>query len=204
MASGIESEALEAGSSEWRTFLRRGAIRDVDVAELEDHLRGQVRPLTAAGLSGDEAFLVAVKRVGAIDALSSSPGSTRTGCGGSSSATSGSATDGATERRREMFVAVALAVVAALLVKLPELFGVSSGQIRRLSPGTPAWRCSRWSPGIRLETAADRGRMRTLAAAFALAALAIDLPPSGPAATPSGWRLCTSPSSSGGWWASPT
>jgi hypothetical protein len=34
--------------------------------ELEDHLREQVAVLTNAGLSGDEAFLVAVKRMGDV------------------------------------------------------------------------------------------------------------------------------------------
>ena len=42
----------------------------MDVAELEDHLRGQLDALKGAGLAEDEAFLVAVKRMGAVDALS--------------------------------------------------------------------------------------------------------------------------------------
>src|SRR3990172_2786422 len=63
--------ALEEQIAQWRAYLRRRqAIHSVDVAELEDHLREQVAALVAAGLSGDEAFLVAVKRMGALDALS--------------------------------------------------------------------------------------------------------------------------------------
>ena len=42
----------------------------MDVEELEDHLRGEVAALRGAGLSEDEAFLVAVKRMGALDAIS--------------------------------------------------------------------------------------------------------------------------------------
>ena len=42
----------------------------MDVAELEDHLREQVTVLVDAGLTTDEAFLVAVKRMGDLDALS--------------------------------------------------------------------------------------------------------------------------------------
>ena len=38
--------------------------------ELEGHLRDQLAALTEAGLAGDEAFLVAVKRMGSLDALS--------------------------------------------------------------------------------------------------------------------------------------
>lgn len=38
-------------------------------AVLEDHVREQINSLVAGGLSEDEAFLVAVKRMGAFDAL---------------------------------------------------------------------------------------------------------------------------------------
>src|ERR671936_32937 len=56
---------------QWRGYLRRRqAIHSVDVAEIEDHLREQVAVLMAAGLAADEAFLVAVKRMGKLDALS--------------------------------------------------------------------------------------------------------------------------------------
>jgi len=62
---------LEAQIDQWRAFLtRRQAIQAVDVAELEDHLRAQVDGLVEAGLARDEAFLVAVKRMGNLDALS--------------------------------------------------------------------------------------------------------------------------------------
>ena len=62
---------LEEQIDQWRSYLRRRqAIHSVDVAELEDHLREQVEGLTAAGLATDEAFLVAVKRMGDLDALS--------------------------------------------------------------------------------------------------------------------------------------
>src|SRR5688572_33390450 len=63
--------SLEEQIDQWRSYLRRRqAIHSVDVAELEDHLREQVAVLVDAGLAPDEAFLVAVKRMGALDALS--------------------------------------------------------------------------------------------------------------------------------------
>src|SRR6185503_8307937 len=63
--------SLEQQIDQWRSYLRRRqAIHSVDVAELEDHLRQQVAGLVAAGLTTDEAFLVAVKRIGNLDALS--------------------------------------------------------------------------------------------------------------------------------------
>src|SRR5215831_2305257 len=63
--------ALEEQIDQWRSYLRRRqAIQPVDAAELEDHLREQIAVLTGAGLAQDEAFLVAVKRMGELDALS--------------------------------------------------------------------------------------------------------------------------------------
>src|SRR5919106_6700071 len=63
--------SLEEQIDQWRSYLRRRqAIHSVDVSELEDHLREQVTALAGAGLATDEAFLVAVKRMGNLDALS--------------------------------------------------------------------------------------------------------------------------------------
>src|SRR5215213_4271797 len=62
---------LEEQVDQWRSYLRRRqAIHPVDVAELEAHLREQMAGLVEAGLAADEAFLVAVKRMGDLDALS--------------------------------------------------------------------------------------------------------------------------------------
>jgi hypothetical protein len=117
--------SLEEGIAEWRSYLRRRqAIHSVDADELEDHLRSQASALVKAGLTEDEAFLIAVKRLGELDALSREfaqehserlwkrlvvapdPG----GEGGVSGA--------------EALVAVGLAVAAAAAIKAPELFGV--------------------------------------------------------------------------------
>lgn len=126
MQAHTDPVSLEEQIAEWRNYLlRRQTIHPVDVAELEDHLREQVGTLVDAGLDADEAFLVAVKRMGDLDALSrefarehserlwkqlvlpvSETGETRPGA------------------RKETSVAVALAVVAAILIKLPSLFGI--------------------------------------------------------------------------------
>src|SRR6478735_4503362 len=89
---------------------------------IEEHLRGQIDRLEASGLDGDEAFLVAVKRLGGLDDLSrefarehserlwkqlmfqDEPRAPRTGGG--------------------LPLAVGLAVAAALAVKIPALFGI--------------------------------------------------------------------------------
>src|SRR5215468_9711690 len=71
MSAADQAVSLEQQIDQWRTYLRRRqAIHSVDVAELEDHLREQIAGLVDTGLAADEAFLVAVKRMGALDALS--------------------------------------------------------------------------------------------------------------------------------------
>jgi hypothetical protein len=64
-------DRLESEIAEWRSFVaRRPAVDARDVEELEAHLRDQIADLSAAGLDADEAFLVAVKRMGNLDELS--------------------------------------------------------------------------------------------------------------------------------------
>lgn len=62
---------LESQIAEWRRHVSDSpALNGHDLDELEGHLREQVGELGEAGLSGEEAFLVAVKRMGDVDALS--------------------------------------------------------------------------------------------------------------------------------------
>lgn len=62
---------LESQIAQWRGYVQRHrAIAAADVDEMEDHLREQIADLSRAGLSDDEAFLVAVKRMGNVDAIS--------------------------------------------------------------------------------------------------------------------------------------
>src|SRR5262245_2898415 len=64
-------ESVESQISDWRAYVAGAAtVNGHDVDELEDHLRQQIADLNAAGLTDDEAFLVAVKRMGNVDALS--------------------------------------------------------------------------------------------------------------------------------------
>lgn len=62
---------LETQIREWRTYVAKSpAINGHDVDELESHLRDQIADLDAVGLDTDEAFLIAVKRMGDLDTLS--------------------------------------------------------------------------------------------------------------------------------------
>ena len=122
--------AIEDQIAQWRAYLRRRqAIDGRDVQELEGHLRDEVAALTTAGLAGDEAFLVAVKRIGSLDALSREFAREHSErlwkqlvIGGDT----GEATSPVA--RTETRVVLCLAVAAALAVKVPTVFGI------RLSP----------------------------------------------------------------------
>ena len=62
---------LEDQIDTWRGYVqRRQAISLSDVDELEDHLRAQVADLQAIGLDDGEAFLIAITRLGNLDAVS--------------------------------------------------------------------------------------------------------------------------------------
>jgi hypothetical protein len=64
-------ESVESQIAEWRAYVATApGLNGHDVDELEDHLRHQIADLNAAGLTADEAFLVAVKRMGELDSLS--------------------------------------------------------------------------------------------------------------------------------------
>jgi hypothetical protein len=126
MTPSANESLLEEQIGQWRSYLlRRQAIHSVDVAELEDHLREQVAGLVEVGLAPDEAFLVAVKRMGDLDALSREFALEHSerlwkqlvvvpSVAGESHAPA----------RRDAMVAFALALAAGVLVKLPGLFGI--------------------------------------------------------------------------------
>jgi hypothetical protein len=64
-------ESVEAQIAEWRAYVASApGVNGHDVDELEDHLRHQIAELNAAGLTPDEGFLIAVKRLGDVDGLS--------------------------------------------------------------------------------------------------------------------------------------
>jgi hypothetical protein len=166
--------SLEEQIDQWRSYLRRRqAIHAVDVAELEDHLREQIGTLVDAGLARDEAFLVAVKRMGDLDALSREFAREHSerlwkqlvvapaGAG-----------EPRARARTDAIVAFGLAVAAAVLIKLPEIFGLALDQdasfyARNLSlfvlPLVAGYFA--WKRGL------QAGMLRWLALAFVVAAV---------------------------------
>src|SRR5262245_62980933 len=124
MAAKGDAAMLDDQIDRWRSYLhRRQAIHSVDVAELEDHLREQIAVLTDAGLVSDEAFLIAIKRIGDLDALSREFAREHSDRLWKqfvmpSSGESGKAV------RTDAIVAFSLAVAAAVALKVPALFGM--------------------------------------------------------------------------------
>jgi len=115
---------LEERIAEWRSYLsRRQAIHAVDVDELEDHLRSQVSDLQGAGLDDEEAFLIAVKRIGDLDTLSREYAQEYSERLWKRLVVSPAASG--EKWNREAMIAVGLAVAAGVAIKIPAFFGIS-------------------------------------------------------------------------------
>jgi hypothetical protein len=126
-------DSLERQIDAWRTYLRKSRpAASQDEAGLEVRLRDQIAALAAGGLSADEAFLVAVKRMGAADTLTREFAREHSDRLWNQLVLAGDGRDeGATSRAagrsRKMWVALGLAVAAAVAMKIPALFGVGFG-----------------------------------------------------------------------------
>ena len=123
-AGASETPDLEALIAEWRASIEQpSAVHPADADELEDHLRDQVADLASAGLAPDEAFLIAVKRMGSVDALSGEFAQEhpdrlwkRLDLGPSG--------DERPSARSDFWTMIGFACAAALAVKAPEAFGM--------------------------------------------------------------------------------
>lgn len=129
MTAFRNDDSLEQQIAAWRDYLRRHqTIHKPDVDELEAHLRDQVAALVEGGLATDEAFLVAVKRMGNLDALSrefAREHSERLW----KQLVVGADVEGKSKDtgRVEFMVVLGLAILAGIAIKIPELFGQHLG-----------------------------------------------------------------------------
>ena len=117
---------LEEQIAQWREYVRsRQALHGPDVEELEGHLRDQLAALIEAGLAADEAFLVAVKRMGSLDTLSREFARAHSERLWKQLVLApDSADEPANTAGAETLVVLILAVAAALAIKAPALFGL--------------------------------------------------------------------------------
>ena len=122
-----DQQELETQFAQWRQYVqRRRELTSADAEELEDHLRGCVDELVAAGLSADEAFLVAVKRMGSLDELSREFAREHSERLWQQLVLTGGTGDPVadTRSRRDLRVMLLCAAGAAVSVKVPALFGL--------------------------------------------------------------------------------
>jgi hypothetical protein len=129
MSAWADRAPLEDQIAQWRGYLRhRRAMNGADVEELEAHLRDQVGALTEAGLAADEAFLVAVKRMGSLDAVSREFAREHSERLWKQLVVSPDGDSGLVAvTRAETIVMVALAAAAAVAIKVPAVFGLDLG-----------------------------------------------------------------------------
>ncbi|MET0813515.1 MAG: permease prefix domain 1-containing protein [Microbacterium sp.] len=112
-----EDFALEPAIAQWRSAVSaQRAIAPADADELESHLRDRVDELESAGLAPDEAFLIAIKRLGAIDRLTDEYAREH------SDRLWKQLTPAASAPAQPLWTAVVFAIVAAAAVKIPSLF----------------------------------------------------------------------------------
>jgi hypothetical protein len=119
---------LEEQIAQWRGYLlRRRAVHGPDVEELESHLRDQLAALTEAGLTGEEAFLVAVKRMGSLDEVSREFAREHSERLWKQLVIASPPADESGTSAREPLVVLGQAIAAAVAIKIPALFGVRFG-----------------------------------------------------------------------------
>jgi hypothetical protein len=117
--------SIEAQIREWRSYiLRRRTVANVDVDELEDHLRSQISELGAAGLSDDESFLVAIKRIGGINELSREFARERSSRLWKQLVLAGDTVRESGSEYAGLLITICFAIGAAIAIKLPAAFGI--------------------------------------------------------------------------------
>ena len=117
---------LEGQIAQWRSYIdRRPELHRTDAEELEDHLRSRITELTEGGLRPDEAFLIAVKRMGGLDELSREFAREHSERLWKQLVLPGEPDGPAAARSRsELPVMVLCAAAAALSIKVPGWFGL--------------------------------------------------------------------------------
>ncbi len=119
---------LERNIGSWCDHLRlSGKLDEVDVIELENHLREQIDELIENGLSEDEAFLISVKRLGNVNMISEEYSKVNTNALWKQLLVDPVVTGAKKQNRRDIFLVVLFSLVAGTVAKIPTLFGIEMG-----------------------------------------------------------------------------
>ena len=129
MANAPHEGSLEAQIEIWRSYIhRRSGSQAIDIAKLEYQLREEVAGLTRAGLATDEAFLVAVKRMGSFNPRSREFAHEQSNrVWKQLIVTPPDSAERSARLRKDAIVAFSFAVLAAVAIKVPALFGIRIG-----------------------------------------------------------------------------
>jgi hypothetical protein len=172
---------LEAQFVQWRHYVqRRRELQPCDADELEDHLRGSVDELIAVGLRADEAFLVAVKRMGSLDDLSREFAREHSERLWKQLVLTGQTDSPVPETRSrwDLRVMVICAAGAAASIKVPELFGMGLEQDRAFYGSNASLFALPWLAAfLAWRRQARRPLIGILVALFALGAVAANAYP---------------------------
>jgi len=116
---------LEMQIHSWRDHLRaHGNFTEADIRELESHLREEIDDLISAGLTPDESFLISVKRLGNLDAISHEFAKVNTENLWKHLFIDPEDSSAKKKSRRDIALVIIFALLAGTLIKIPELFGL--------------------------------------------------------------------------------
>jgi len=117
--------AIEEKIVEWRNHcLHSGSIGNSDIEELEDHLREEIQALSKKGLSEEEAFLIAARRMGNLPSLSKEFRKITTHDLWKKLFSEPIDIEERRNQTRDLILVVVLAITAGFLTELPKLFGI--------------------------------------------------------------------------------
>jgi hypothetical protein len=116
---------LEMQIHSWSDHLRsHGNFTEADIFELESHLREEIDDLISAGLTPDESFLISVKRLGNLDAISHEFAKVNTENLWKHLLIDPVDSTAKKDSRREISLVVIFALLAGTFIKIPGLFGL--------------------------------------------------------------------------------
>ncbi len=173
---------LELQIHSWSDHLRaHGNLKEADIQELESHLQEEIDDLISAGLSPDESFLISVKRLGNLDAISHEFAKVNTENLWKHLFIDPVDSTAKKESRRDIALVVIFALLAGTLIKIPGLFGLGFDD-----PGAEHFYLRNISLFILpfvaafflIKRKADRKTWSTIMVSFIIAALIINIYPS--------------------------
>lgn len=113
---------MEREINSWTDHLRaHGHFKESDIHELQSHLRDEIEDLQAAGLSEDESFLLSVKRMGNLDAVSGEFAKVNTENLWKQLLVEPADSNVKKRNRRDIAMVLVFALVAGTLFKLPQI-----------------------------------------------------------------------------------